>query len=128
MDMSQALKALSALGQETRLEVFRLLVRTGAGGLAAGEIGKLLGVRQNTMSANLAILLGAGLVSSAREGRSVRYFADLGGIAALLAYLMEDCCGGRPELCQPVIDAIACAPPPPAEGQPAAREPSREPA
>lgn len=107
MEKSLALKALAALAQETRLDVFRLLVRAGEAGLLAGEIGERLGVRQNTMSTNLAILLDSGLVRNAREGRAVRYFADLDGISRLLAYLMEDCCGGRPELCQPVIDAIA---------------------
>lgn len=100
--------AFAALSQPTRLDVFRLLVRAGAPGLAAGEIGETLGVRQNTMSANLAVLLNAGLVRNRREGRSVRYFADFDGIRGLLAFLMEDCCGGHPELCQPVIDEIAC--------------------
>ena len=77
--------------------------------MLSGEIGERLGVRQNTMSTNLAILLNAGLVRNGREGRTVRYFADYEGIRGLLAYLMEDCCRGKPELCQPVIDQIACA-------------------
>jgi hypothetical protein len=61
------------------------------------------------MSANLGILARAGLIRSVREGRSIRYFADMEGMRGLLAFLMEDCCGGCPELCQPVIDEIACA-------------------
>ncbi len=73
----------------------------------AGEIGEVLKVRQNTMSANLNILLRAGLVRNEREGRSIRYFADFEGIRGLLAFLMEDCCQGRPDLCRPVIDEIA---------------------
>jgi len=109
MDKDQALDALSALSQETRLDVFRLLVQHGADGLAAGEIGERLGVRQNTMSANLAILARARLVRGVREGRSIRYFADFDGMRGLLAFLMQDCCGGKPALCQPVLDAIACA-------------------
>jgi DNA-binding transcriptional ArsR family regulator len=109
MDRSAAIAAFSALSQGTRLDVFRILVRAGDTGMAAGEISTELGVRQNTMSANLAILLNAGLVRNAREGRSVRYFADFDGMRGLLGFLMEECCGGRPEHCQPVIDTIICA-------------------
>lgn len=107
MEKIDALAALSALAQETRLDVFRLLVRVGSEGLLAGEIGERLGVRQNTLSANLAILLQAGLVSNRREGRAIRYFAAMDGMAALLGYLMEDCCGGRPGLCRPLLDDLA---------------------
>ena len=109
MDKNSALAALSALGQDVRLDVFRLLVKAGGEGMLAGEIGQALDVRQNTLSANLAILLNAGLVRNRREGRAIRYFADMEGKRDLLAFLMEDCCGGRPELCQTVIREIACA-------------------
>ena len=77
--------------------------------MLAGGIADKLAVRQNTMSANLSILAQSGLVRNRREGRGIRYFADMDGVRGLLAFLMEDCCGGRPELCQPVIDEIACA-------------------
>lgn len=103
-----ALSALAALGQGTRLEVFRLLVQAGPEGVAAGEIATRLGAFQNTMSAHLKILSHAGLVRTQKEGRSVRYFADMTGFRDLLAYLMEDCCNGRPELCRPVINAVTC--------------------
>ena len=73
MEKTDALNAFSALGQDTRLEVFRLLVKAGAEGMAAGEIAGALDVRQNTLSNNLSILLAAGLVRNEREGRSVRY-------------------------------------------------------
>ena len=109
MDKNTALTAFAALSQETRLDVLRLLLRRGAQGALSGEIGAALGVRQNTMSANLTVLKHAGLVRNAREGRGVRYFADVEGIGGLLAFLMEDCCGGRPELCRPLIEEIACA-------------------
>jgi len=89
------------------MDVFRLLVKSGSTGILSGAIGEQLDVRQNTMSANLAILLNAGLIRNHREGRSVRYYADFEGIRGLLAFLMEDCCGGRAELCQPIIDEIA---------------------
>lgn len=109
MDKNHALDAFSALSQPTRLDVFRLLVKAGETGMLAGDIGDALGVRQNTMSANLSILLQSGLVRNKRQGRSIRYFADMDGMRGLLAFLMEDCCGGRPDLCQPVIDEIACS-------------------
>ncbi len=112
MDKTQSLAAFAALSQETRLDVFRLLIRVGPDGMLAGDIGERLGVRQNTMSANLGVLTQAGLIRNAREGRAIRYFANIGGVQGLLEYLMEDCCGGKPELCQPVIGQItklACA-------------------
>ncbi len=108
MDKTQALNAFAALGQSTRIDVFRLLVQAGEEGMSAGDISDTLGVRQNTMSANLAILTRSGLISNKRQGRSIRYFADMDGMRGLLAFLMEDCCGGRPELCQPVINELAC--------------------
>ncbi|WP_299870413.1 metalloregulator ArsR/SmtB family transcription factor [uncultured Hoeflea sp.] len=108
MDQQKALDAFSALSQETRLTVFRLLVAAGPEGLAAGEIGERLGVRQNTMSTNLGILLKAGLVRRERQGRNVRYHAHHDGITGLLGFLLEDCCGGRPDLCQPLIRQISC--------------------
>jgi len=110
MDKTATLAALSALAQPTRLDVFRLLVKAGDQGMSSGEIGEALDVRQNTMSANLSVLLQAGLVRNLREGRSIRYFAEMEGMRTLLAFLMEDCCGGRTEICQPIIAEIACAP------------------
>jgi ArsR family transcriptional regulator len=109
MESNAALTALAALGQETRLEIFRLLVRVGAEGLAAGEIAERLNAVQNTTSAHLKILAHAGLVRAEREGRVIRYFADMSGFRDLLAFLMEDCCNGAPELCQPILDAITCS-------------------
>ncbi len=109
MDKVKTLEALAALSQETRLDVFRLLVQVGPEGLPAGEIGVRLGVRQNTMSANLSVLSHAGLIRGAREGRSIRYVADMDGLKGLLGFLMENCCGGAPELCQPVIAKLTCA-------------------
>ena len=108
MDKIGALAALAAMGQATRIDVFRLLVKAGGEGLLAGEIGRRLDVRQNTLSTNLSILHRAGLVTNRREGRTIRYFADMDGMRALLAFLMEDCCGGRPERCRAAIDEIVC--------------------
>ncbi len=108
MDKKSALAALAALGQDTRLEVFRLLVKAGGEGIPAGGVASQLGTVPNTMSAHLKVLEHAGLVRAERDGRIVRYVADMSGFRDLLAYLMEDCCNGSPELCRPVIDAVTC--------------------
>lgn len=109
MDKNRTLAAFAALSQPTRLDVFRLLIRAGENGMAAGDIAARLSVRQNTMSANLSVLLHAGLIRNRRDGRSILYYADLDGLRGLLSFVLQDCCGGNPALCQPVIDEIACA-------------------
>ncbi|MEN0087927.1 MAG: metalloregulator ArsR/SmtB family transcription factor [Pseudomonadota bacterium] len=109
MDAIAATSAFAALSQPTRLDVFRLLITAGEDGMQAGAIADALGVRQNTMSTNLSVLLQAGLLRNEREGRSIRYFANFDGLKDLLSFLMEDCCGGRTELCQPIINELACA-------------------
>lgn len=106
MDKISALSAFMALSQETRLDALRFLVGRGAEGALSGEIGEVLGVRQNTMSANLSILLQSGLIKNNREGRGIRYFANMEAIASLVSFLMEDCCGGRPELCRPLLKEL----------------------
>jgi DNA-binding transcriptional ArsR family regulator len=108
MDKMKSLNAFSALSQETRLDAVRLLITAGTDGMAAGEIGDALGVKQNTMSANLSVLAHAGLIRFVREGRSIRYFADYDGLKGLLGFLMQDCCGGHKDLCQPFIDQVMC--------------------
>jgi ArsR family transcriptional regulator len=99
MKSKAAIEALSALAQETRLAIFRLLVREGPDGLPAGTIGERLEIPAPTLSFHLAQLSRAGLVAARREGRSILYAADYRGMNALLTYLTEDCCQGRPELC-----------------------------
>lgn len=106
MDVTAATRALSALSQPTRLETFRLLVRCGDDGLPAGEIARALEVPHNTMSSHLSILANAGLVGSRREGRSIIYAIEFAGVRALMAFLMEDCCQGRPEVCRPALDSV----------------------
>ena len=108
MDSTTALAAFAALGQSTRLDVVRLLIKAGPDGMTAGRIGEALQVRQNTLSANLLVLRNAGLIRSEREGRSIRYRADFDGLSGLLHFMLEDCCGGDPALCRPLIDDIAC--------------------
>ena len=109
MEITFAVEALGALGQESRLRVFRLLVQRGLEGMPAGEIAEYLGVPSNTMSSHLAVLARAGLVSSRKQGRSVIYAVDVEGTRKLLAFLVEDCCQGKPDVCRPLIaSALAC--------------------
>lgn len=105
----KVLEAFAALSQPVRLDVLRLLINAGITGMSAGDISNALDVRQNTMSANLSILTRSGLIYKECEGRSIRYFADMEGMRGLLAFLMEGCCGGNPDLCQPFINELACA-------------------
>ncbi|MCQ0969984.1 metalloregulator ArsR/SmtB family transcription factor [Paracoccus sp. TK19116] len=109
MDISDASTTFAALGQPTRLAVLRLLVQAGPEGMPAGRIADTLDVRQNTLSANLNILSQAGLIRGTRTGRQIVYSADMDGLRTLLAFLLQDCCGGRADLCQPILDDIACA-------------------
>jgi DNA-binding transcriptional ArsR family regulator len=113
MEKSAVIEALGALAQETRLDIFRLLVQKGPEGLAAGEMGTQLRLPSPTMSFHLNQLRFAGLVTSRRESRSIIYTANFEAMTALLGYLTENCCGGRPELCDlPSATGcgIACAP------------------
>src|SRR5277367_6978931 len=107
MKKSTALGALGALAQETRLDLFRLLVQKGPAGMAAGDLGQRLGLPSPTLSFHLNQLRFAGLITSRRESRSIIYSANFKAMNGLLAYLTENCCGGRPELCAPA-DAPAC--------------------
>jgi len=104
METSAATNALSALGNERRLMIFRFLVQIGPEGIAAGEIARRLGILQNTLSSSLSVLGHAGLVTSRREGRSIIYSAAFAQLGALLDFLAEDCCGGAAEL-HPPVDA-----------------------
>jgi protein-tyrosine-phosphatase/DNA-binding transcriptional ArsR family regulator len=106
MDSTAAIGALAALAQNTRLEAFRLLVSRAPGGVAAGELARMLAVPQNTMSAHLAVLARGGLVQSERKGRSIIYRANLEGLRDVVVFLAKDCCGGRPELCGPLVADI----------------------
>lgn len=112
METELTILALAALAQSTRLDVFRLLVKHEPEGLAAGEIAKTLAVPQNTMSAHLSVLSRAGLVTARRISRSIVYRADLVRFQAVMTFLVNDCCDGRPEICAPLIESITpcCSP------------------
>lgn len=109
MNDNSAVRALSALAHEGRLAIYRELVQTGPEGMAAGEIAHRLGILPNTLSANLNLLSNAGLIASRRQGRSIIYRAAYDRMSELLAYLMQDCCQGRPEVCAPLNEIAAQA-------------------
>ena len=111
MESKAAVQALSALAQEARLTVFRLLVAEGPPGLPAGEIASRCAVPPNTLSFHLKELTNAGLLTSRREGRSIIYSVHTSGISDLLAFLTEDCCQGRPDLCLPTNSMNTCCTP-----------------
>jgi DNA-binding transcriptional ArsR family regulator len=105
-----AVDALGALAHETRLSVFRLLVKAGPEGMIAGAIAEHQGVPPSTMSHHLATLERAGLVQSERESRLIHYRADYDGMRRLLSFLMQDCCQGAPEMCSDLLAGLHCEP------------------
>jgi DNA-binding transcriptional ArsR family regulator len=109
MELNDAIKRLAALAHDGRLQVFRLLVKAGPEGLAAGEIARKLDTAANTLSAQLLQLSNARLVQARRDGRSIIYAANFEAMGDLLVYLTEDCCGGRAEVCAPLAEATAKA-------------------
>ena len=112
MESNLAIDAFQALAQETRLAALRLLVQAGPNGVAAGIIAERLAVQPSTLSTHLAILERAGLVASRRQQRHIFYSAQFEGLRQLIAFLMEDCCQGRPEICGGLgaLEAAACGP------------------
>lgn len=104
MDIEDAVSALKGLAQNSRLKVFRLLVRAGRDGMAAGDIAKVIGIPKNTLSSHLGILARANLVQARKDGRSVIYAVNLEGTRSLLSFLVEDCCQGEPSVCGKLIE------------------------
>jgi DNA-binding transcriptional ArsR family regulator len=110
---AHALAALAALGQPTRLEIFRLLMRREPDGAPAGAIAEAIGCPHNTLSTHLGILARAGLIRGARDGRSIIYRANVEVMRSLISFLVNDCCDGHPELCsfaEALRDSSCCAP------------------
>ena len=107
MESEQIILGLAALAQQTRLDVFRLLVKHEPEGLPAGEIARRLAVPQNTMSSHLGILARAKLVRTERQSRSIIYRANLVAVQHLVTFLLNDSCGGRTEICAPVVAALS---------------------
>jgi ArsR family transcriptional regulator len=112
MESKTAIQRLSALAQDARLAVFRLLVKAGPDGMAAGDVARELDVPANTLSAQLLVLSNAKLTKARRDGRSIIYAVDFDAMSELLVYLTEDCCGGRAEVCAPLAEVASrcCTP------------------
>jgi len=101
MEISNAVISLTSLAHETRLAVYRLLVQAGDAGLPAGSIADALGVPPSSLSHHLKDLKYAGLVACTRDQRSLIYTANYDAMSGLLDFLLDDCCGGHPEICDP---------------------------
>lgn len=111
MNERQALAAFGALSQETRLRILRMLVVAGPEGIAAGAIAEKAEVSASNVSFHLKELERAGLATARRDARSIIYSAEYEALSGLIRFLMEDCCGGHPEVCAPVVTAAACCTP-----------------
>ena len=115
VETKSAVTALSALAQETRLSIFRLLVQAGPEGLAAGRVGDELEVPAATLSFHLKELSHAGLVTSRQEGRFIYYAVNFENMAGLMSFLTQNCCQGMPQECLTVLETElgrCCAPAP----------------
>ena len=110
MDRELALEIFESLASGVRLDVYRLLVKEGPGGLVAGELASILGLPATNLSFHLKALTHASLVTATQEGRFQRYRANLAPMAGLVAYLTEECCGGRPGLCGELPLVVGCPP------------------
>lgn len=108
MEKTDVIAALAALAQQTRLDIFRLLVQVGSEGRAVGHIGEMLNLPSATLSFHLTQLKHAGLVTYRREGRSLIYTANFAAMNGLMAYLTENCCGGDTSDC--AVGAAVCDP------------------
>jgi len=113
MEISTAVIALTALAQETRLSIYRLLVEAGPEGLSAGRIGETLKVPPATLSFHLKQLAGAGLVSSRQEKQFIYYATDFDRMAELMTFLTQNCCQGMPQACLTMVETAlgrCCSP------------------
>lgn len=108
MEMIHALHSFDALAHPARLAALRLTIRHAPDGLAAGDIADTLAIPPSSLSPHLARLHRAGLLIRTRHGRTLRYRADMARLRALTGWLAQDCCGGSPETCAPLLDALPC--------------------
>jgi DNA-binding transcriptional ArsR family regulator len=112
MESDDAVLSLAALAQPTRLAVFRLLMAHEPDGLPAGDVARQMDDPHNTMSTHLGILSRAGLIRASRQSRSIIYRPRPQAVAVLAGFLVKDCCGGRPDICAPLIaDLASCCTP-----------------
>lgn len=112
MDNDSAVRILLALAQPTRLLVFRRLIEVFPGDVRSGEIARLCGVPHNTMSAHLAVLTRAALITAQRQGRAKAYRLNVLRYQELLSFLTTECCNEKPEICSPFLELqkLRCSP------------------
>ena len=106
MDTKEAAKIFEALSHELRLEIYRLLVKNAPDGLVHGDIARLLDIQPNNLSFHLKAVVQSGLASVEREGRFMRYKADIPQMVEVVGFLTRECCSGRPELCLRPLDVV----------------------
>ncbi|MBW3566376.1 MAG: metalloregulator ArsR/SmtB family transcription factor [Proteobacteria bacterium] len=99
MKSRNATNAFAALGHETRLALYRRLVKAGPAGVGAGDLADVLGISPSSLTFHVAQLERADLVASRREGRRIIYTADFGAMGEVVDFLTQECCGGHPEVC-----------------------------
>jgi ArsR family transcriptional regulator, arsenate/arsenite/antimonite-responsive transcriptional repressor len=109
MDRDTAIEVFAALAQESRLEIFRLLVREEPHGLPVGEISRRLDIVPSTLSGHLGVLKRARLLKSTRHQREIHYFANLAAINGLVGFMLEDCCNGQLENCGEILSLLKSA-------------------
>lgn len=109
MDQDHAIEAFASLAQDSRLAIFRLLVRKEPDGLPVGEISRQLNIVPSTLSGHLGVLKRAGLLKSTRHQREIHYAADLEAMGDLVRFMLEDCCDGRVENCGEIISLLDSA-------------------
>ncbi len=108
MEITEAVEQLTALAQESRLHVFRTLVRVGQEGMCAGDLSRELEISKPTLSFHLKELVNAHLLNAEKQGRSIKYSLKVEAVGSLFDFLLQDCCQGRPELCSSVAQKTCC--------------------
>ena len=106
MKSEKVVQIFNALGHESRLDILKTLIQSGREGLRVNELADHVGLKQNTLSTNLQILLHAQLVTRVRQGRYICYQADMGTLRDLFAYLLQDCCGGDVSQCSSLFSQL----------------------
>ncbi len=109
MDQEHAIEAFASLAQDSRLAIYRLLVRNEPDGLPVGEISRQLDIVPSTLSGHLGVLKRAGLLKSTRHQREIHYAADIQAMSDLVRFMLEDCCSGRVENCGEIITLLKSA-------------------
>jgi len=106
MKQENAIESFTALAQDSRLAIFRLLVREVPNGLPVGEISRRLDIVPSTLSGHLGVLKRTGLLKSTRRKREIHYAADLEAMGELIRFMLEDCCDGQVENCNKILSLI----------------------